>query len=587
MSDQDLHRGAKIGTRIAHLVTQAIVATHHKLIDTKHKLAVMIFNTVTNEISDEVDMTLGPLLKTMAEAYENGGAVEGMMQFMAHGRGQFKAIVGSSATAQSILWALGTVISNELAPVSYTLIAANPRLTPDPASIAQMVATGHISEADGTYGIAEMGFSGKWAKGWIESAKQWPSASDLTDWLNRKLISRSDYHALMQSAGYSPTIASFYDSAAFVEVSWQDAALAYLRGAISRDILGIIADKQGVGSEDVDIYLETIGEPPGTMEMLEGYRRGFINQETLQRGILQSRTRNEWVPLIEQLRYSPISTADAVNAVVQGHIAYNDGERLADQNGLEPGQFDTLYQTAGAPLSRTELNDLYNRGVVGSDIVEQGLRESRLKNKYVADAFELRRRLLEPRSLGEAVLNGAMTHETAIAKAMQNGYNAEDAAYLVSSAGNRKMQTYRNALVAQIEDMYSEGGMSHAAALEQIKSLGHTDAEGQMMLKTADFKREQRTFNTAVGVVRSKLVGHHIDRGTASAMLDGMGVVATQRDFFLGFWELEAAANVRSLTEAQIAKAVKDQIITADDAAERLIRMGYSADDATLLLAMI
>ena len=108
-----------------------------------------------------------------------------------------------------------------------------------------------------------------------------------------------------------------------------------------------------------------------------------------------------------------------------------------------------------------------------------------------------------------------------------------------------------------------------------------------MMLKTADFKREQRTFNTAVGVVRSKLVGHHIDRGTASAMLDGMGVVATQRDFFLGFWELEAAANVRSLTEAQIAKAVKDQIITADDAAERLIRMGYSADDATLLLAMI
>jgi len=587
MAEQDLHRGARIGTRIAQIVSQAIVYTHGKLLDTKHKLAVMIFNTVTNEISDEVDMTLGPLLKSMAEAYENGGPIEGLMEFMAHGRGQFKAIVGSSTTAQSILWALGTVISNELAPISYGYIRDNPHLVPDAATIAALVANGHIEPGAGIDAIRKNGFFDYWGNAMVENSRTWPSITDLTDWFNRKLIGRADYDALAHAAGYSPEVSSSYLAAAFVDISWQDAAIAYLRGTISRSVLGVIAEKQGVGSEDVDIYLDSIGEPPGTMDMLEAFRRGFIDEGTLEKGILQSRVKNEWIPLIKELRYSPMSTADAVNAVVQGHISYDAGAKLADENGLQPGQFDTLYQTAGAPLSRTELNDLYNRGEIGSDVVTQGLRESRLKDKYVQDAFALRRRLLEPRSLGEAVVNGAMTHDVAISKAMQNGFDAEDAALLVGSAANRKMMSYREKVVTQIEDLYSEGGMPHTEAFNQIKGMGHTDAEANMILEAADYRREQRTFNTAVGAIRSKVVGHHIDKAQASALLDGMGVIAVQRDFLLGYWELEAAANVRNLTEAQVIKALKNGLFTQDEAAKRLVAMGYSTDDAILLVTMM
>lgn len=583
-TEPDLHRGARIGTRIAMLVSQALIHTHTRLLDFKHKLAVMIFNTISNEISDEVDMTIGPLLKKMAADYDENGHAAALTNFMAHGRGQFKAIVGSSAAGQSLLWALGTVISNELAPSSYALVGANPHLIPDPSTISAMVAGGHVDHGAGIQAIRENGLFDYWGNALVETAKTWPTVTDLVDWRLKGQLSEEDFLTLARKAGMDADVATRYYAAAPSSLSYQDMALAYLRGFASKEAVMEAMREQGVLPDEADTYLNVIGEPPGTQDLLEGFRRGFIDQSTLQRGIMQSRTRNEWIPLIEQLRYSPMSIADAVNAVVQGHLDYGAGSRIAEMNGLEPGQFDVLYQTAGSPLSRTELNELYNRGVIGSDVVTQGLRESRLKDKYVQDAFALRRRLLEPRSLGEAVNNGAMDHATAVAKAMESGFNAQDATYLVNAASNRKMQSYREKVISQAEKLYTDGGMSKDQFTRIVTSMGHSAAEADMIAQSADFNREQRAFNSATNAIRAKLVSRHIDRAGASSRLDAIGMQATQRDYLLRIWELEESANTRELTAAQILKAVKNQLFTADQGLERLITMGYSADDAVILL---
>lgn len=584
MPQSDLHRGARIGTRIAHIVSQAIVHTHSKLLDVKHRLAVMIFNTISNEISDEVDDTIGPLLKRMAADYEENGHATALMHFMAHGRGQFKAIVGSSTAGQSLLWALSTVISNELAPVSYGLIAKNPHLVPDPQSLAAFAATGEMSEDDAIAHIAMNGYYSAWAERWINAAKTYPPILDLIDWRNKGHLSADDYLTLAKKAGYDAATAARYFEAAPSSISYQDKALAYLRGEVSKESVYEAAREQGILTADVDVYLQSVGEPPGTMDLLEALRRGFIDEAAVVRGIKQSRTRDEWIPTILELRYSPMSTADAVNAAVQGHIDQSTAEAIADQNGLLPGQFNTLYETAGAPLSRTELNDLYNRGEIGSDVVTQGLRESRLKNKYVEDAFALRRRLLEPRSLGEAVNNGAISHDDAIKRAMESGFNADDAAILVGSASNRKMQSYREHVVSEIENMFMEGAMLEESARTSIASLGHSQQEIDLILETATLKRDQRAFQGATNSIRSRYVSHHISKVEAGNLLTAIGMVSTQRDYLLGIWELEASANVRTLTEAQIIRAIKLESITPQDGLARLVRLGYSEEDAALLI---
>jgi hypothetical protein len=587
MSVPDTYRGAKIGTRIAHLVSQAIIYTHSKLLDVKHRLAVMVFNTISNEISDEVDTTLGPLLKGMAAAYEDGGQLQGMMHFMAHGRGQFKAIVGSSTTAQSLLWALGTVISNELAPIAYGNIETNPHLIPDPATLAGFAATGRMSEDDALKHIRQNGYFDPWGKAWIDASKNFPSITDLNEWRLKGLLSADDYMFVAKKLGYDALYSEHFWAAATSQLSFQDKGLAYLRGMVSKDEVYSAAKEQGILPHDVDVYLDTIGEPPGTMDMLEAYRRGFIDRVTLERGILQSRVRNEWIPMIEQLRYSPMSTADAVNAAVQGHIPQEQMARLAEENGLEPGHVDVLYQTAGSPLSRTELNDLYNRGEIGSDVVKQGLRESRLKDKYVDDAFALRRRILEPRTVSEAVHNGVLDHDTALKKVMESGFNAADAAVIVSAASAAKMRSYKERLLTEIENVYVDGGLEREQVLANAKQLGYTDDEAEMLTRAADFHKDQRVFNAAVTAIRSKYIGHHLNHAETNAKLTEIGMPSTQRDHMLKMWDVEAAANVKKLTEAQVVRAIKTQTITPEDGAARLQDMGYSEGDTAIILAMI
>lgn len=587
MTQPDHYRGAKIGTRIAHVVSQAIVSTHTKLMHVRRKLAKLIFDDITNEISDEFDQAMGPLLRGMYEAHQRGGPAEGLLHFMAHGRGQFKAIVGSSSTAQSLLWALGTVISNELAPIAYGYIETNPHLIPDPATIAGFAATGRIDHGDAVAHIAQNGFQPQWAERWIDAQRAYPTIADASEMLHRHAINRAKFDEWGTKNGLTPEMIEAYFETSTTVVSMQDAAIAYLRGAISKELLYGLADQNGYTSADVDVYLDTVGEPPGTMDMLEAWRRNLVTEEDVVRGIKQSRVRDEWIPMIKGLRYSPMSTADAVNAVVQNHIPMAAGEAIADQNGLEPGSFGTLYENAGAPLSRTEVNQLYNMGLIGSDVVLQALRESRLKDKYGQDAFALRRRLLEPRVISTAVHNGVIDHAVGIHKAMEHGFNAEDAAILVGTASSMKTERFRDAIVREAETLYIDGGITREEVKSVAGSMGYEPQEAELLTVAADYHREQKVFTGAVNAIRAKYIGHHIDVHEASNRLDSLGMPAVQRDFLLHYWQVEAAANVRSLTQAQVAKAIKKQLITPEEGLARYIAMGYSEEDAALLLEEI
>lgn len=584
MAEQDTHRGARIGMRVAHIISQAIVATHAKLLDVKHRLAVMVFNTISNEISDEVHNTIGHLVRHLAAETETTGHATPILEFLGNDRGQLKAIAGSSALSGSVLWALGTIISNELAPATYANVAQNPHLAPDSGTAAQMVAVGAVSEADARYAMAGNGHGGRWQDGFLEIAKNYPGVSELGTLYNMGVIGRDEFTTYARKSGVPAELASKLLALSRTPTSMQDAALAYLRGGIDREYLNKIGNENGYDPDAIDVYLDTIGEPPGTMELLEAYRRGFIDQGRLERGILQSRTRNEWISVIEQLRYSPMSIADAVNASVQGHMSKDDAARVADQNGLEPGAYEILYETAGSPLSRTELNDLYNRGVIGSDVVLQGLRESRMKDKYIGDAFALRRRLLEPSQIGEAVFHNLISHQQGVELALEHGFTADDATVLIGAASGRKLQSFKDRVISAAETMFVDNVISAENLKRTVLDMGYEETEAELVIQAATLHRETKIYNTAVNAIRSKFIAHHVTEDRARSLLNSAGVQPDQREHLLKLWDVEAAANARVLTAPQVLKALAYQLISEQDALVRLQQMGYSAEDAGLLM---
>ena len=576
--------GHKIGPRIAVLVSNAIVATHHKLIGAKHKLAMIIFRAISDEISEEVDHTLGPILQDMKEKYGEGGPMASFLDFMATGHGQWKAIVGTAASASGILSSVALILNNELFPAVYAAIATNPHSVPDQQTVAQMGAGRVIDANAALHAIAQNGYDTGWGEAMIQSELQFPSPPDSIDMLRRGLINESEFVINCQRNGIPDTMIQAYLGTRNIPVTPADAALAVLRTNIPLSEAQRIASEWGIDAASLDILIGNTGEPLGLEQLLEARRRGFISDQDLVRGILQSRVRNEWIPTAEKLAYSPMSVSDAVNAVVQNQLTFAEGDSLSQQNGLEQGQFQTLVNTAGEPISRGEMFELYNRGLATRDQVIQAERESRLKNKYNDLAFNLHERLLEPRMLSSAVEFGAVTHDRDIAEAEAYGYDAERAAILIGEGSARKISTYKGKVVTALETLYEDGAIDNVTASNAIVGLGFNAQEASFVLEAADMRRAVRQSEQVISAIRGKFLARHVDEQEATSLLTTAGVPTSQVAFLLSEWGIERQAYTRQLTEAQIVKAVKLTLLTPEDGAKRLINMGYTVDDATLLI---
>lgn len=584
MGELPARLGTKLGPRIAMLVSQAMIYTHTSLVHVRHKLAMMIFHAISDEISDEVDITLGPLLNKLHDAVDEQHPSYPYVHFLATATGQLKALAGTGLQVTGILGSIAAIMNNELADVVYNVIRANPGLLPDPGIISQAFAAGLVSEQEAKGAIGAQGIQYGWADYMLLLSKSYPSVTDGLELMRRGLITQDQFALWTGLQGVPEDIVALYLQLITGPVSAADAALGVLRGNISQQQGTQIAAENGFDPASFQLLLDNTGEPPGLQQLLEGYRRGFITKAELERGILQSRYRNEWIPFLERLRYSPMSIADAVNSSNQGHLDVDTARSYADQNGLEPGQFDILLATAGEPLSRTEMEQLYNRGLVTRDQVDQALRESRVKNKYIPLAFALHEKVLPVFTLQTALRYGTIDQARAIATMMEDGYKKEDATALASAASAERLKPYHDKILAQVQNLVIDSIISPDAAAETIKGLGYTDEQAGYITQAAELHREAATYKAAVGVIRQKYVSHHIDRITASGYLDQLGIMTDQRDQLLALWDIEAAAFTRDLTPAQVVKAAKNGLIEEPDALARLEAMGYNQVDAGLLL---
>lgn len=576
--------GVKLGDRIVALVTKAIVATHSRLVHTKHKLAMLVFSDISDIISEEVHRTTGSILSQFHAELDPDSIAHPLLKFMAEEHGQLQALAGSFASASGILSSVAQVVNNELSPSVRGLLSSNPHLLPDPGTLAELAAAGIADQRDVVNSITEQGIDAGWANAMVEAQRQYPDVSVMLDMMRRGLIGRDNFLEWSVRNRIPLPIAQQMANLIDVPLSPADAALAVLRGNMSQADGAAVAAKWGVNAATFQTIIDNTGEPIALEQLLEAHRRGFIDDARLVKGILESRIRDEWVDVAKKLANVPMSTADAVQAVVQNHISEAEGEQIANWNGLEQGYFATLVETAGAPLSRTEMEQLYNRGQATKDEVLQALRESRLKDKYGEKAFLLHERLLDPGALSDAVLWGVMDHQTAVQRVMEWGYPADSAQVLISSAVNRKMETQRMAVVHAIETLYQDNAVSREQAAAVIGKMGFDATEVELTLQAADFKRNAKLTTAGLNAVRAKFVAHHIDRVKASGLIDQMNIPHAQRDAFLELWQVERDANVRLLTPSQVIKANSLGFYTDAETLTYLLNLGYDDKAANALI---
>ncbi len=577
--------GAKLGPKLVELISQTVASTKFKLLDTEHRARVISMQTIIDRAGHEVADLYRPLLKTMLQDLDLHPDVKAFIDKAGSGTHQWQAIAGLALGGSGALSEVSTVLSNFMAPGARALIAASPGLVPNPDELIQLGVKGAMPWDQVTYNAQGGGYNQNIINAVAEGYRAYPDLSTTLELARRGVIGGGDVDMWLTRGGIPEQVQQRLLELIYVELSPADLADMVVRGIMSEGEATTVALKSGMRPTDFAALVLDTGEPIALEQLLEAKRRGFIDQARLVHGIRQSRIRDEWVDVAEKLAYSPMSVADAVNAVVQNHMDMATGDSIAQQNGLEPGNFGILYETAGEPLSRTELEQLYNRGLIDRATVEQGLRESRLKNKYITNAFELHQKVPEVFVIQRGVANGALSAEEAIKQTMLNGFSQADATWMVHAGSKVKTNPSQAKVVTAIETMYVDNLLPADVALSMIEGLGFAKTEADFLLQAAEFRRMAKAVGAVVSGIKTKFLAHHITKNDAIGFLDAAGVPATQRDYLISLWEMEAGAFTRTLTEAQVVKAHKLTLISDQDASDRLMAMGYNAVDAGLLIA--
>lgn len=578
--------GARLGTRIAILVQQAMQA---HLLESGHHRAMLHaegLNEFHRQMGAELRPTLSPFLAQYLAELPADDPARVWLQFLIDAPGEAGVMQGILAGGQAAAQGIGSGIAALFATTNQLIMSGLQTAVLDPGTLAGLVAGGFLDHATAQGEAHRSNLNNTRFDQLVAAAQRHVSPPEAIEALRRGVIAEHDFEVLLGMGGVHGTDLGIYRALAHQLLAPADLALMVLKGILSEGDAATIAAGSGVSASDFSRLILATGEPPGIMELLEAYRRGFIPQSQLEHGIRQSRVRDEWIPTLEKLRYQPMSTSDAVRAVVQNHLQLADARKIADENGLTPGAMDILVQVEGNPLAPGQFYELWNRGIIGQAEVEQGLRESHLKNKYIPAALHLRERLPEGRQITTMLNHGALTSEQAHRLLLDHGYSAEVIAALIKSGTSGKTGAHKQLASTQITTLYEDQAIDEPTAAKMLGALGYAASEVEWILRLADLRVEHAYLNAAVAHVRQAMVSRHITAQVATGRLDALGLRAQHRDQLIHLWSLEVESTVKVLTPAQILKAHKTQAISDQDALDRLTREGYSTADAELLITI-
>lgn len=417
------------------------------------------------------------------------------------------------------------------------------------------------------------------------------------------------------------------ENSPLVELSPPDLADLVVRGVIGNEAdAAARATKFGIDASKFQEMVRLAGEPPGLVQVLEWWRRGFLQWDqgvgapSVAEAIRTSRIYSYWTDTIKQAQFAPPSPADAVNAVLRNQITLQEGIAMAYFAGLGVGAlqvpagsdtndtaqaFQVLLDTAGRPPSPGELGVLANRQVIpwgnldpttktpnaGEISFAQGIFEGDTKDKWLPYYADLQRYEPPPRTIVALLRSGAITVAQGTMYLEHAGVSPELAAQYVVEATTAKTTKQKELSEGRVVTLFTDKLIDLPTATADLELLGYNAAEAEQILTSAEAENTLSDFRGAVARIRGYYIAHRVTVQQAQDALAALGVSADRIATFLAQWRIDQEANIKVLSESQIVSAWFYNVFSAVPATNEAIAMqklgniGYSPYDAWLLLS--
>lgn len=578
--------GGTVGGRLARLVSDAVVTSKAKMAGHTTNVGNKIFTDVTNHVSDEVRAMMGPLWRKLASDPNMDPELKHLFHSLGNQRGQAMAWIGGAATSALMAGGLMEVLANMMRPVTLPIIRHNPTAPLDAGTAARMVPRGFMGADQAAEDAASNGVNRTRFNAMVEAAYVWPTIDELRAMLNRGEASLQDATNVLKKLGIPPQWAVRLLDLRKTPLSPETLAAMWNRSIVGTDEGAAIAADSGVSKQDFVRLTELYGEPLPLGDLQEAYRRGFIDQAQFARGWAQGPIRNEWRPVAERLQYRRMLPEAAADAVNQGHMDLDVGKRIAHEHGLDPGDFETIIQTAGQPPGIELMEEARNRGIISEEMWERTFKESRIKNIYIDVLRKMRTRLIPMETARLMYREGAYTEDELIRTAKGHGFSDRDAQAQADLEVLRRSEGTKELSRAQLMDLYEEDLIDRSTLERGLTELGYATGIVGWQVELAEMNKVRTFVRAATNRVKASYVANRIDSSEAASLLDEIGLPPLQRDRLMSIWDIERDIVSAQLTTAQIMSALKKGFIDEQGAFTRLLGRGYSPEDAGILMRL-
>ena len=412
-----------------------------------------------------------------------------------------------------------------------------------------------------------------------------------------------------------------------IELSPAELAELVVRGVIANEPdAAARAQKYGLSADKFDQMVRLAGEPPGLVQVLEWWRRGYlpwdqgIGAPSVAEAIRTSRIYSYWTDTIQKAQFQPPSPADAINAVLRNQVTLEEGISMAYFAGLGvtalavPAGSDTaqtatafqvLLDTAGRPPAPGELGVAANRGVIpwgnldpatkvpnaGEISFAQGIYEGDTKDKWLPIYADLARYEPPPRTVVALLRSGAISVADATTYLEHAGVSPALAAQYVVEATTAKTTKQKELSEQRVVTLFTDKLIDLPTATADLELLGYNAAEAEQILTSAVAENTLSDFRGAISRIRGYYIAHRVTDVQASDALAALGVTADKVATYLAQWRIDQEANIKVLSETQIVTAWFYNNFSSVPATNEAIAMGklqqigYSAYDAWVLLS--
>jgi hypothetical protein len=340
--------------------------------------------------------------------------------------------------------------------------------------------------------------------------------------------------------------------------------------------------------------------------VLTAWRRGDVDETQVDAVFAVNRWNDAERDLIKGLTFAPPNYSSAyAYALVHRHLNFENialptmdeipqvVQDAGKADGLSPEAILAQWTASVNTLPATAWVNLFFRGLAKQSEVEAAMLRDRVPQELWTNWIDSQRPLIPFRTIPGMISAGIMTESEGLDYLQRHGYSLADAVKLLEYAkrGSKSSkattaQTQHDISLAQAKTAYQDGVLTSDQYLALLKAHGLDDNAATLEVELVNIAEETKARKQIGQDIVNEYQAGLINQQEAFQQLAASGYTIAEQAAVQKKLQPAAVGKVKVPSEAELRAFASHDIITPDEYENRLITIGYTAQDAANFRAL-